>query len=130
VRRHRLEARTKTDAIAELRALQVDYARGETDRSPASALTGAGLARDWLAHLDTRVGHRDARRRYAARTVALYRQRLEQHSSPSSVIARSPTSGSGTRAGLSTASARSPHDMTQIPCLAPGERVRLIPTGV
>ena len=29
-RRHRLEANTKTDAIAELRALQVDYARGET----------------------------------------------------------------------------------------------------
>ena len=25
---------------------------------------------------------------------------------------------------------RHPHDMTQIPCLAPGERVRLIPTGV
>lgn len=25
---------------------------------------------------------------------------------------------------------RHPHDMTTIPCLAPGERVRLIPTGV
>lgn len=25
---------------------------------------------------------------------------------------------------------RHPHDMTKIPCLAPGERVRLIPTGV
>jgi hypothetical protein len=25
---------------------------------------------------------------------------------------------------------RHPHDMTQIPCLAPGERVQLIPTGV
>jgi hypothetical protein len=25
---------------------------------------------------------------------------------------------------------RHPHDMTKIPCLAPGERVRLLPTGV
>ena len=25
---------------------------------------------------------------------------------------------------------RHPHDMTHIPCLAPGERVRLMPTGV
>lgn len=25
---------------------------------------------------------------------------------------------------------RHPHDMTEIPCLAPGERVRLMPTGV
>ena len=25
---------------------------------------------------------------------------------------------------------RHPHDMTQIPCLAPGERVQLVPTGV
>src|SRR4051812_39748278 len=29
VQRHRLAAQTKTDAIAELRALQVDYERGE-----------------------------------------------------------------------------------------------------
>ena len=33
VRRVRLEAATKTDAIAELRALQVDYGRGEPSRS-------------------------------------------------------------------------------------------------
>ena len=50
VRRHRLEARTKTDAIAELRALQVDHARGEPHRSPAAGLTLAELARDYLAH--------------------------------------------------------------------------------
>jgi hypothetical protein len=25
---------------------------------------------------------------------------------------------------------RHPHDMSKVPCLAPGERVRLIPTGV
>jgi integrase len=79
IRRHRLEAATKTDAINELRALQVDYARGEAHRSPAAALTVADVAADWLAHLESRVGQRDARRRYSARTVALYRQRLDRH---------------------------------------------------
>jgi integrase len=82
VRRHRLAAETKTDAIAELRALQVDYDRGESHRSPSAALTVDDLARDWLAHLTARVGHRDPRRRYSARTVELYRQRLEQHITP------------------------------------------------
>jgi integrase len=82
VRRHRLEARTKTDALAELRALQVDYERGEQHRSAAAALTVAELASDWLVHLESRVGHRDPRRRYSARTVALYRQRMVQHIIP------------------------------------------------
>ena len=82
VRRHRLAARTKTDALAELRALQVDYKRGEQYRSSAAALTVAELADDWLAHLEARVGHRDPKRRYSARTVALYRQRLVQHIIP------------------------------------------------
>lgn len=76
-RRHRLEAQTKTDAIAELRALQTDYQRGEAHRSPAAAVTVAELAADWLRHLESRVGHRDPKRRYSARTIALYRQRLE-----------------------------------------------------
>jgi integrase len=82
VRRHRLAAGTKTDAIAELRTLQVDYERGEQHRSAAAALTVAELATDWLAHLQARVGHRDPKRRYSARTVELYRQRLEQHILP------------------------------------------------
>jgi integrase len=82
VRRHRLSARTKTDALAELRALQVDYKRGEAYRSPAAALTVAELATEWLAHIDSRVGQRDPKRRYSVRTVALYRQRLEQHIIP------------------------------------------------
>jgi integrase len=82
VRRHRLEARTKTDALAELRALQVDYERGEQYRSAAAGLTVAELASDWLVHLESRVGHRDPRRRYSARTVALYRQRMDQHIIP------------------------------------------------
>jgi integrase len=82
VRRHRLAAATKTDAIAELRALQVDYERGEQHRSPAATVTVDELAADWLARLEARVGHRDPRRRYSARTVALYRQRLESHVLP------------------------------------------------
>jgi len=44
--------------------------------------TVAEAAGDWLAHLEGRVGHRDARRRYPARTVALYRQRLDRHIVP------------------------------------------------
>jgi integrase len=75
-RRHTLLARTKTDAVAELRALQVDYERGQKHRSPAVAVTVADVARDWVEHLGMRVGHRDTRRRYSTRTVELYRQRL------------------------------------------------------
>lgn len=82
VRRRTLEARTKTDAIAELRALQVDYERGEQHRSPAAALTVNDVADDWIAHLTSRVGHRDPRRRRSARTVALYDQRLRDHVLP------------------------------------------------
>jgi integrase len=82
-RRHRLEAQTKTDAIAELRNLRTDYARGEQYRSRAAALTIAELSVDWVAHLESRVGHRDPKRRYSARTVELYRQRLAQHILPS-----------------------------------------------
>jgi len=82
VRRRRLEAMTKTDAIAELRALQVDYARGEAHRSATTTPTVAEAAVEWLAHLESRIGHRDARRRYSARTVTLYRQRLDRHVIP------------------------------------------------
>jgi integrase len=78
MRRHRLEATTKTDAVAEARALRVDFERGESHRSPATALTLAEVSRDWLSHLDARIGLQDERRRYSARTVGLYRQRLEQ----------------------------------------------------
>ena len=46
LRRHRLKATTKTDAILELRALQTDYARGEEHRSPSAGVTvGATLPR-------------------------------------------------------------------------------------
>jgi integrase len=82
LRRHRLEASTKTDAIAELRRLQVDFERGEFGRSSALALTVSELARDWLLHLEARTAHRDPRHRRSGRTVALYRQRLDSHILP------------------------------------------------
>ncbi len=82
VRRHTLDACTKTDAIAELRALQVDYERGQQQRSPSAALTVADVVPDWLAALDARVGHRDPRRRFSARTVDLYRQRARDYIVP------------------------------------------------
>jgi integrase len=82
MRRHRLDAANKTDAIREAETLRVDYQRGEQHRSAAAALTLAEVAGDWLAHLEARIGHVDPRRRRSARTVALYRQRLEQHIIP------------------------------------------------
>lgn len=81
-RRHRLQAATKTDAVAELRALRTDYARGEAFRSPAAAATVGDLAADWLEQLTGRIEHRDPTKRRSVRTVALYRQRLEQHILP------------------------------------------------
>ncbi len=82
VTRHRLAAKTKTDAISELRALQVDHERGDFSRSDALALTVEEIAADWLAHLEARVGHRDAKQRRSARTVALNRQRVAKHILP------------------------------------------------
>jgi integrase len=82
VKRHTLSARTKTDAIAEIGALRVDYQRGESYRSPAAALTLADLGADWLVHITARIGHPDPRLRYSARTVELYEQHLEQYINP------------------------------------------------
>jgi integrase len=83
LRRHTLKAQTKTDAIAEQRALQTDYARGEAHRSPsAGVVTVADLAHEWLQHLQGRTTHRDPKQRRSVRTVGLYRQRLEQHIVP------------------------------------------------
>jgi len=75
MRRHRLDATTKTDAIRELREWQVDVERGAPVRG---ALTVGELAADWTTHLTARIGHRDPRQRRSARTVELYRQRLDQ----------------------------------------------------
>lgn len=82
VRRHRLTATTKTDAINELRALQVDYERGEVHRSPAAGLTLDELARDYLAHLRIRVNESDPRRRRSPRTVEHYDAQLRLHILP------------------------------------------------
>lgn len=81
-RRRRLQARTKTDAIAELRALQVDHARGEAHRSPADAVTLADLAADYITHLRTRVNDLDPRRRRSPRTVGHYDGQLRLHVLP------------------------------------------------
>lgn len=88
VRRRRLQARTKTDAMAELRALQVDHARGEAHRSPAEGLTLAELARDYLTHLRARTQDADLRRRRSPRTVRHYEAQLRLHVLP--VLGRRP----------------------------------------
>ena len=54
MRRHRLEAETKTDAIRELREWQVDVDRG--DPRALGGLTLSELAADWLAHLTAPSG--------------------------------------------------------------------------
>jgi integrase len=82
VTRRRLEASTKTDAVAELRALQVDFERGDVGRSPALAVTVSELAVDWWIHLEARTTHRDPRQRRSRRTVEDYRQRFEKHIEP------------------------------------------------
>jgi integrase len=81
-RRHRLSATTKTDAINELRALQVDYERGEAHRSPAAGLTLEDLARDYLTHLRLRTHETDPRRRRSLRTVEHYEAQLRLHVLP------------------------------------------------
>jgi integrase len=82
VRRRRLLATTKTDAIHELRALQVDHARGEAHRSPAEGITVAELARDYVTHLRTRTTDTDPRRRRSPRTVGHYESQLRLHVLP------------------------------------------------
>ena len=82
VRRLRLDARTKTDAIAEVEALRVDTRRGEQQRSPALAPTLAELAADYVAALAVRVGDRDPKRRRSPRTVADARYKLDLHVLP------------------------------------------------
>lgn|GEM_PF-6556000 len=65
-----------------MRALQVDYGRGELHRSAVAAPTLAELAGDYVAHLETRVGDRDPKRRRSARTVADVRYKLDRYVLP------------------------------------------------
>ncbi len=88
VRRHRLTASTKTDAIAELRALQTDYSRGEEHRSPAAAVTVTELVADFIRHMRSRVGDPDAKRRRAPRTVEHYEYVIGRYALP--VIGTTP----------------------------------------
>jgi integrase len=74
-----LAATTKTEAIREVRALQV---RGDEGK-PTGGITLSDLGHDWIAFLRQRVGHRDERKRYGRRTVDLYEQRLRTHVLPS-----------------------------------------------
>jgi integrase len=82
VTRRRLNATTKTDAMRELEALRVDAVRGEAHRSPTLAATVAELAREWIAHLDARVGDSDPRRRRSTRTIRHYDEQLKLHVLP------------------------------------------------
>jgi integrase len=86
--RRRLVASTKTDAIAELRELQVDHARGEAYRSPSEGLTLNELARDYVAHLRARANETDPRRRRSPRTADHYDAQLRLHVLP--VLGRRP----------------------------------------
>ena len=45
-------------------------------------MTVAEVAADWLAHLDSRIGHADERRRYSVRTVETYRTRIDTYVIP------------------------------------------------
>src|SRR5579862_7276142 len=60
LRRVRLLATTKSDAIVEQRALQVDIERGQPHRSPAVELCLSDLAVEWLRDLESRTTHKDA----------------------------------------------------------------------
>src|SRR5262245_18849316 len=68
--RHRLEARTKTDAINEVRTLRVDYERGELHRSTQLSPTISELAHDYVAYLRDRIGDPSPKQRRSPRTVA------------------------------------------------------------
>jgi integrase len=73
-----LDATTKTDAIREARALQV---RGDEGR-PTTTVTFDVLAEDFLADVESKVGHRDPKLRYSKRTHDLYAYLLRSHVLP------------------------------------------------
>jgi integrase len=69
-----LEARTITEAIRELKALQVDRDRGTVHENPLVNPTMAELFDELAAHMQARVGISDEKRRYAQGTVDVLRQ--------------------------------------------------------
>jgi integrase len=82
VRRKTLKSRTKTDAVAELRALQVDFDRGEVSSATIRAITVGELAADWFVDLRQRVGHPNSRHCRAQGTVDLYGCLFRNHIEP------------------------------------------------
>jgi integrase len=118
VRRHRLRAITKTDAINELRALQVDYGRGEEHRSPAAGLPLDDLAADYITHLRARTNETDPRRRRSPRTVEHYESQLRLHVLP--LLGRRPV------AELTTADVRRLLDALAAKRLSPRSRGGLL----
>lgn len=82
VQRRRLTATTKTDAIAELRNLRTDDARGELHRSAQLSPTLTELADDYIASLQRRIDDPDPRLRRSPRTVADARYKLDRYILP------------------------------------------------
>jgi integrase len=76
-----LEAKTKSDAVRECEALRVDRDRGEI-RHDRLTPTFDDVWPDLIAHMQTRVGISDQRRRYSQATVDLYENRLRLRVSP------------------------------------------------
>ncbi len=118
VRRHRLDAQTKTDAINELRALQVDYERGEAYRSHAAALTVEELLDDFTRHMRTRIDDPDPKRRRSRRTVDHYDYQLRRH-----VL---PLLGTTPACDLTTAHVRRVLDAMASKRLSPSSRTGLL----
>jgi integrase len=77
-----LDATSKSEAVAELRALRVDDERGQAPQTRSLVVSVDEAAERWLDHLTTRTRHRDRAMRYSPRTVRLYRQRLDAHVLP------------------------------------------------
>jgi integrase len=77
-----LDAKTKSDAITELRALRVDGKRGDPLRTRSVVPVVEEVATAWIAALTLRVGHRDPSKRVSPRTLALYEQRIRTHVVP------------------------------------------------
>jgi integrase len=117
VRRVRLAATTKTDAIAQLRTLQVDFERGEQHRSGVG-LTLDELADDYLTHLRAPIGDTDPRRRRSPRTVAHYDEQLRLHVRP--------VLGRRLAAELTAADVRRLLDLLAAKRLAPSSRTGLL----
>jgi integrase len=78
----KLDATTKTDAIAELEALKTDQRRGERVHTSSLIPTFDEVAHDFLLAFELRTQHRDPSKRRSPRTLTLYRQTLDRYVLP------------------------------------------------